>query len=76
MDGLQATYGEQIAFFHVDVDDRAQVEVSRPFGVWRRSQYVLLDSEGNVLQEWNGYLKADEVGQPLDAALSQQPIRG
>lgn len=74
MDGLQATYGEQIAFYHVDIDDRAQTELSRPFGVWRRSQYILLDSEGNILHEWNGYLRQDEVSHVLEGALAQHPL--
>jgi thioredoxin-related protein len=74
VDGLQAKYGEQIAFYHVDIDERAQTEISRPFGVWRRSQYVLLDPEGNVLQEWNGYLQQEEVSHVLEAALAQHPL--
>ena len=55
-------------------EERAQIEISRLFGVWRRSQYVLLDTQGNVLQEWNGYLRGDEVSDALEAALAQAAV--
>jgi hypothetical protein len=73
VDGLQAYFGGQIEFYHVDTDDSIQVKASRPFGVYRHSQYVLLDGQGNVLHEWNGYLRPDEVSQTIESSLAQQP---
>ena len=72
MDGLQAYFGGQIAFYHVDTDDSIQVNASRPFGVYRHSQYVLLDGQGKVLHEWNGYLRPEEVRQTIETLLAQQ----
>jgi len=72
VDGLQGYFGGQIDFYHVDTDDSIQVKASRPFGVYSHSQYVLLDGQGNVLQEWNGYLRPEEGVQTIESLLAQQ----
>lgn len=71
MDGLQADYGERITFYHVDTDDPAQRQVSDRFGVWGHSQYVLLDGEGAILHQWNGYLQGSEVSAVFEAVLAR-----
>ena len=73
MDGLQENFGDRIDFYHIDTDDPGQRQFGRQFGVFRHTQYVLVDGEGNILHEWNGYLDQIAVAVALDSALMQQP---
>ena len=71
MDGLQANFGDQIEFLHIDTDNSRERQIGRRLGVFRHTQYVLVDGEGNILGEWNGYLNQEAVAIALDAALMQ-----
>jgi len=69
VDGLQANFGDQIDFLHIDTDDSKQRQAGRQFGLFRHTQYILVDGQGEILREWNGYLNQEEVAVALDAAL-------
>ena len=69
MDRLQANFGAQIDFYHIDTDDVRQLQAGRKLGLFRHTQYILVDGEGEILGEWNGYLNQEEVAIVLDAAL-------
>ena len=71
MDGLQANFGEQIDFLHIDVDDVRQRQIGQKLGVFRHTQYILLNGEGDIVGEWNGYLNQEEVAIALDSALTK-----
>jgi len=71
---LQANFGDRIGFYHIDTDDPRQRQIARAFGLFRHTQYVLVDGEGNTLQEWNGYLDQEEIAIALDAAIIQQSL--
>jgi hypothetical protein len=77
VDGLQANFGDRINFYHIDTDDARQLQTGRKFGLFRHTQYILVDGEGEVLGEWNGYLNQEEVAIALDAVLmsNNQPSR-
>ena len=72
MDGLLANFGEQIDFYHINTDNPRELQTSRKYGVYRYSQYVLLDTNGKILHQWDGYLDQIEVALVLEADLAKQ----
>jgi hypothetical protein len=50
--GLEQTYGGSIGFVYLDVDDAANGESLRDFGTNSIPYYVLLGSNGEVLERW------------------------
>ena len=63
-------YSDQIDFVHIDWDDSGTPEIARRFGVLRRSTYVLIDADGNVLWTWIGPLTQAEVTAKIDEILA------
>jgi hypothetical protein len=57
VDGLKDEFAGQIDFFDLDVDMAETAAVRQEFGFTGRSQYALLDAEGNVVRRWFGPLQ-------------------
>lgn len=60
MHGLENTFKGQVDFIHLNIDFQETLSARERFGIVQRSQYVLADAAGNVLQRWIGFL--DEGG--------------
>ena len=71
VDGLQANFGADIDFYHINTDDPKEVQASRKYGVHRFSQYALIDTEGKVLHQWFGHLDKIAVALVLEAELGE-----
>lgn len=70
MYGLQETFGDRIDFIHLNVDLAVTREARERFGLTDRSQYVLVDPQGNTIQKWVGPLDQTAVEQALRTYLS------
>jgi hypothetical protein len=65
--GLEAEWGEQVNFVYLDIDDPATEPFKRQLGYRVQPHMFLIDGDGQVLQQWLGYVD----GETLEAALQQ-----
>ena len=65
MHGLEARYGERVAFVYLDIDDPATDPFKRQLGYVYQPHLFLLDGQGNLLSQWLGFTTEAE----LEAAL-------
>ena len=61
MSRLQEQYGDRVDFFILDIDKPETKPVRDQFGLVRRTQYVLIDADGNILMSWAGPLNQEMV---------------
>ena len=69
---LKEQYGDRVDFFDLDVDKQETQAVRAQFGLVRRTQYALIDAEGNVLMSWAGPLDQAAIFADMEALLPQQ----
>jgi hypothetical protein len=65
--GLEAQYSAQMNFIYLDIDDRKNDEFKRDLGYRVQPHFLLLDEDGNIVQQWLGRVKAED----LEAAINQ-----
>lgn len=71
---LKAQFKGQVDFFDLDVDKAETAAVRERFGLLRRSQYALIDREGNVVLSWAGPLRQEAVAADIATYLeSNEP---
>ncbi|MBI4770750.1 MAG: hypothetical protein HY784_10175 [Chloroflexi bacterium] len=71
--GLEQQYSGRIGFIYLDIDDRRTERFKQQFGYVVQPEYVLLDGNGNVLQKWAGFVRAEDFIAAFEAALAGQP---
>ena len=69
MSRLRGTYSEQVDFIHIDWDDPGSREVVDFFGVPRRSTYLLIKPNGEIIWRWIGPLDYDVVASYITPLL-------
>jgi hypothetical protein len=65
--GVEQGWGDEINFVYLDIDDPRNDEFKRALGYQYQPHTFLLDGEGNVLQQWVGFVDAED----LEASFSQ-----
>ena len=70
VDGLEAYFDGQIEFYHLDTDQVDHKEIGQRVGLYRHTQYLLIDKDGSIVQEWNGYLREDMIYDEIIYQLS------
>lgn len=73
MNGLEERYNDQIDFFHLDVDQAVTLDLRQQFSIVGRNQYVLVDSNGEVIERWVGPLSEGNVEAVLLNYLATVP---
>ena len=68
---LQDAYSDRVDFFHLDVDKAETKAVRDQFGLVRRSQYALIDAEGNVIKTWAGPLNEEAIFTDIEMLLQE-----
>jgi hypothetical protein len=68
---LKQQFSDQVDFFDLDVDKPETLEVRQKYGLVRRSQYALIDAEGNILQSWAGPLNQDRISADMEVLLKE-----
>jgi len=63
--GLENTWGDQINFVYLDIDDPRTEPFKRQLGYRVQPHMFLLDEQGTVVQQWLGYVE----GETLEAAF-------
>ena len=67
MNRLEQQFGDEIEFVLVDWDDKSLNDFRLQYGITGRTQYVLIDEQGNVVNRWFGPLNEDLVESELQA---------
>ena len=69
MHGLEARYGDQIAFVYLDVDDPATYPFKQQLGYIYQPHLFLLDGQGSLLNQWLGFTTEADLEAALLAAI-------
>jgi hypothetical protein len=56
--GLENTWGDQINFVYLDIDDPRTEPFKRQLGYRVQPHMFLLDGDGQVLEQWLGFVDA------------------
>ncbi len=65
--GLEEKWGGQVDFIYLDIDDPQTESFKRELGYRYQPHIFLLDREGDLIQQWVGYVE----GQELQAAIRE-----
>lgn len=71
MHGLEAEYGEQVNFVYLDIDDPANDGYKQALGYRYQPHILLLDGEGNVLNQWVGPISRQDLENAIVAQVSR-----
>lgn len=67
---LEDEYSDRILFTYLDVDDRANNRFKQVLGYQFVPHIFLLNSQGEILKQWKGYVRAED----LEAEFSAQGV--
>jgi thioredoxin-related protein len=67
--GLERDWKGQIHFVYLDIDDPQTEPFKRALGYQYQPHLLLLDPEGNVLQQWVGYVTQDQLTAAFEAVV-------
>lgn len=70
MHGLEAEYSGRVDFHFMDADDPATRDLQRELGFRYQPEFYLFDGEGNLVQQWVGYVDAEEFRSAFDQLLA------
>lgn len=71
MHGLEAEYNEQVNFVYLDIDDPANDGYKQALGYRYQPHILLLDGEGNVLNQWVGPVSRQDLESAIVAQVSR-----
>lgn len=58
--GLEAKYSDQINFVYLDIDDSNTANLKADLGYIGQPQYVLVNGNGKIVQQWLGFVREEE----------------
>ena len=67
--GLHARYNEQMVFSYIDIDDPATADIKAALRFRYQPHFVLLDGDGNIIQQWFGAVRESDFEAAFDTAL-------
>ena len=67
--GLEAEFAGQINFVYLDVDDPDNEQFLEELGFRYQPHFLLLDGDGDIIQQWLGPVKAEEFRKAFIANL-------
>ena len=70
MSGLKETFEDQVEFIDLDWDDRSLNDIRQQLGITDRTQYVLVNSDGEIVQRWYGILNEGSVENDIESLLA------
>lgn len=72
MNGFEETYGTEIDFVWLNVDDRSTLPMRQRYGMVRRSTYMLVNGNDEIIETWIGFLNEDTVEFAIEDFLDSQ----
>ena len=70
MHGLESTWGDQIQFVYLDIDDPRNDVFKSQLGYLAQPHLFLLDGNGSLLQQWLGFVEASVLESAFREAVS------
>ena len=67
--GLEEQYGSQVRFIYLDIDDPANKPFKEELSYRYQPHFFLIDGEGNILDQWMGYVSVGDFIGSLESAL-------
>jgi thiol-disulfide isomerase/thioredoxin len=67
--GLEDQYESHMNFVYLDIDDPDNETFQEALGYRTQPHFFLLDPNGVVLLQWQGYVSVEEFRRAFDAAL-------
>ncbi|GAB4579696.1 MAG: hypothetical protein Fur0022_24340 [Anaerolineales bacterium] len=67
--GLEDKYKNQMNFVYLDIDDENTEVFKQALGFYYQPHLFLVDEEGNIIQQWIGYVQQAELEAALVSAL-------
>lgn len=67
--GLEDKWGDRINFVYLDIDDNRTNTFKSQLGYQYQPHFILLDGQGNVIDQWVGYTEGQTLQQALAKAL-------
>ncbi|HLF90045.1 MAG TPA: hypothetical protein VI451_13935 [Anaerolineales bacterium] len=67
--GLEAKYNSQINFVYLDIDDANTQRFKEALDYIYQPHIFLLDENGNIIQQWVGYVSLTELETVLVSAI-------
>ena len=67
--GLEAEYYDTINVAYLDIDDPANDVFKRELGYRFQPHFLLLDGDGNILEQWLGAVIGEDFRTAIEAAL-------
>ena len=68
---LELDYGDLVNFVHLDIDDPATQELKRTLRYRTQPHFFLVDEDGNLLDQWLGFVDEAELREAFDLALAR-----
>jgi thioredoxin 1 len=72
IESLKEQFAGQIDIVRLNVDLTADTPTREKYGIYDRSQYVLVDAKGEVLKRWFGLLQEEAIAAELSAFVAAQ----
>lgn len=67
--GLEAKYSDRMNFVYLDIDDPATASLKADLGYIGQPQYILVDDDGKITQQWFGFVPEKEFISTFDSIL-------
>ncbi len=68
--GLENEYGEQLDFVYYDIDAPESEGAMREYNFRVQPHFILLDADGEIIEEWFGSVPADQFVAAFDETLA------
>ena len=68
--GLEARYADRIQFAYLDIDDPRTADLKAALGYRVQPHFFLLDGDGNVLNQWLGFVTEEDFVSAFETALN------
>lgn len=70
MHGLESDFSDQIDFVYYDIDAPESADAMREYNFRVQPHFILLDANGEVVQEWFGSVPAEEFVAAFEKTLA------
>lgn len=68
--GLEAEYHGKIQFIFLDIDDSRNEQFKKQLAYRYQPHFLLLDGDGNILQQWLGVVSESQFREAFDAVVN------
>ena len=69
--GLEVEYAGDVNFVYLDIDDQLTEQFKRDLGYRYQPHYFLINGQGEIIEQWLGYVNADVFRAAFDSQLGE-----